>query len=162
MIYIPREGVIISGPVRVRYEKHPWIEQFELDGIKAAPAVRTGYGTRDARDFIRSLNTIYSAAYEEFYDFADSEAATFDAVGYYAHITESFISEFGKPDTEKHLRMFCGLVENLWREGDKEMCYITIKTILPLLKNDTLIWKFFADSITDEFCSWLEDNTQLM
>ena len=49
-VWIPREGLEISPPVRVRYEKHPWITAFEFDGLKAAPARRTGIGIRRGRE----------------------------------------------------------------------------------------------------------------
>ena len=35
--YIPLHGVLIEEGAAIRYEKYPWIEKFELDGIKPAP-----------------------------------------------------------------------------------------------------------------------------
>ena len=35
-VYIPRHGVVVSEDARIRYERRPWIEHFELDGIKPA------------------------------------------------------------------------------------------------------------------------------
>ena len=36
-VYIPLSGVILDDEPGIRYEKHPWLEGFELDGISAAP-----------------------------------------------------------------------------------------------------------------------------
>ena len=36
-VYVPLHGVLIEEGARIRYEKKPWIEGFELDGIKPAP-----------------------------------------------------------------------------------------------------------------------------
>lgn len=36
-VYVPLHGVLLEEGAAIRYEKHPWIEGFELDGIKAAP-----------------------------------------------------------------------------------------------------------------------------
>ena len=45
-VYIPKHGVQIDGPVRIRYEKHPWIEAFELDGISPERPKREGFGVK--------------------------------------------------------------------------------------------------------------------
>ena len=36
-VYIPLSGVILDDEPGIRYEKHPWLEGFELDGISAEP-----------------------------------------------------------------------------------------------------------------------------
>ena len=36
-VYVPLHGVLIEEGAAIRYEKHPWIHCFELDGIKPAP-----------------------------------------------------------------------------------------------------------------------------
>ena len=36
-VYIPLSGVILDDEPGIRYERHPWLEGFELDGISAAP-----------------------------------------------------------------------------------------------------------------------------
>ena len=36
-VYIPLSGVILDDDPGIRYERHPWLEGFELDGISAAP-----------------------------------------------------------------------------------------------------------------------------
>ena len=41
-VYIPLSGVILDDEPGIRYEKHPWLEGFELDGISAATAAGTG------------------------------------------------------------------------------------------------------------------------
>jgi hypothetical protein len=34
---VPVHGVLLEENAVIRYEKYPWIEKFELDGIKPAP-----------------------------------------------------------------------------------------------------------------------------
>ena len=36
-VYVPLSGVILDDEPGIRYERHPWLEGFELDGISAAP-----------------------------------------------------------------------------------------------------------------------------
>ena len=36
-VYVPVHGVLLEENAAIRYEKYPWIEKFELDGIKPAP-----------------------------------------------------------------------------------------------------------------------------
>lgn len=33
---MPAHGVLLEENAAIRYEKYPWIEKFELDGIKPA------------------------------------------------------------------------------------------------------------------------------
>ena len=35
-VYYPAEGVIIDGEITVRYEEHPWLTCFEVDGLLPA------------------------------------------------------------------------------------------------------------------------------
>ena len=35
-VYVPLHGVLLEDNAAIRYEKYPWIEKFELDGIKPA------------------------------------------------------------------------------------------------------------------------------
>ncbi len=35
-VYVPLHGVVLEENAAIRYEKYPWIEKFELDGIKPA------------------------------------------------------------------------------------------------------------------------------
>ena len=37
IVYVPVHGVLLEENAVIRYEKYPWIEKFELDGIKPAP-----------------------------------------------------------------------------------------------------------------------------
>lgn len=39
-MYYQKDGIRISGQIRVRYEEHPWITRFEVDGIVAKPPGR--------------------------------------------------------------------------------------------------------------------------
>lgn len=36
-VYVPVHGVLLEEGAAIRYERRPWIEGFELDGIKPAP-----------------------------------------------------------------------------------------------------------------------------
>lgn len=158
-VYIPAEGVIITGPVRIRYEKYPWIEKFELDGIKAAPAKRTGVGTKGARGFVRSLSTIYSPAYDEYYLFGGDSA--FDARGYFSHAAESFIPLAADGQKIRLFRKFCGFTENMWREGSETMLRIALDVIVPLIHSDAAAWPEFIQTITPEFRDYLENVAQI-
>lgn len=158
-VYINKEKVLVTGPVRVRYEKHPWLESFELDGVRAAPARRRGFGTKDARGFIKSLNTIYAKAYDDYRSYGGSSADeddAFDAHGCFAHAAEHFLAVAGKPEASKLYRMFCGFVENMWREGDPGMYHVAMDTVLPLIQSDETAWVRFEDNITDEFREYIE------
>jgi len=148
-VYAPKEGVDISGPITIRYERHPWIEQFELDGIRAAKPKRTGYGSEDFEGFVKSLSTIYSKAYDDCSEFPDPTE-------YFAHVTDCFVSMAGDSRRTKICGKFCGFTENMWREGNEEMCNIALGTIILRLKNDTLMWELFRSTITDEFAEYLK------
>lgn len=144
LAYIPRQGVELTGPVRVRYERHPWIEHFEVDGLKPAAPRREGYGTKAFSGFVKSLNTIYAAAYDDYEKYGEPCA-------YFEHVTRRFIEEYSD---DKHLtifKKFCGYVENLWREGTEEMYDVAMETVLPIMRQDDRIWDIFLSTITDEF-----------
>lgn len=147
-VYIPREGVDITGDVRIRYEKHPWVECFEVDGVKPRKAIRTGYGTRSFRAFVQSLNTIYAKAYNDYTTFPD-------AAGYFEHVTERFVQEYCDEVHKATFKRFCGFVENLWREGTKEIHDIAMEIVLPIIKNDEEAGKIFEETITDEFRKYI-------
>ncbi len=157
-VFLPAGAVQITGPVRIRYEKHPWIERFELDGVRAAPPRRTGIGTKDARGFVKSLATIYSRAYDEYREFGGE--ASFDAPAYFGHAAEWFISRAGDVQTVPMFRKFSGLVENMWREGDAEMLGIAMDTMLPAIQADPAAAELFADTITEEFREYIRENTE--
>ncbi|MBQ6389305.1 MAG: hypothetical protein IJH90_06715 [Mogibacterium sp.] len=155
-VFLSAGAVQITGPVRIRYEKHPWIERFELDGIKAAPLRRTGIGTKNARGFVKSLATIYSRAYDEYREFGGD--AAFDAPAYFGHAAERFISRAGDEQMERMFRKFSGLVENMWREGDEEMLSIAMNTMLPAIQADPAAAELFTDTITEEFREYIREH----
>jgi hypothetical protein len=154
--WIPLEGLVLTPPVRVRYEKHPWIEAFEFDGVKAAPAKRKDIGTKGAKGFVRSLSTIYSAAYDDYRAFGGDE--NFDADGYFRHAAEYFARVAEDDSRRKMAVKFCGFAENMWREGDQQMLDICIGTILPVIRECAELDRIFEGSITDEFSDWLITN----
>lgn len=107
-VYIPKEGVLVTGPICVRYEKYPWLEKFEVDGLRPAPPKRAGIGSKDLRGFVKSLSTIYSRAYDDYREYVETEPNQGDvqampsdknaagntgttAAEYFAHVTRYFI-----------------------------------------------------------------------
>lgn len=158
-IYIPAEGVLISEPARVRYEKHPWIEGFELDGIKAAPAVRKGIGTKGAKGFVTSLSTIYARAYDDYRDYGGDEA--FDTAGYFRHAAEYFAGISENPDMAKLYKNFCGFAENMWREGNEEILTTVMEIVLPVIYENKSAAKTFINSVTEEFRGYIAEHTEM-
>ena len=156
--WIPREGLEISPPVRVRYEKHPWITAFEFDGLKAAPARRTEIGNKAAKGFVKSLSTIYSKAYDEYRAYGGDES--FDAGAYFSDAAKHFASMASDPQKARMFSKFCGFAENMWREGDEEMLRICLDDVLPSLLSDATAGEAFEKSITAEFRSYLEGSRQ--
>lgn len=156
-VWIPKDGLLVTPPVRLRYEKHPWIEKFEFDGLRAVPAKRKGIGTKGAKGFVRSLSTIYSPAYEEYREYGGDEA--FDAAGYFARAADYFIARAGDKGAAKMVRKFCGFTENLWREGNEEMLGICTGTVVPRLLADAASRTVFENSITQEFRDYLKGET---
>lgn len=155
-VWIRKGALILSPPVRIRYEKHPWIEAFEFDGVKAAPAKRTGIGTKNAKGFVKSLSTIYSQAYDEYRRFGGD--ADFDADGYFRHAAEHFASLADDPGKARMYSKFCGFTENMWREGDRQMLDICIGTVIPVLEESDEACRLFHESITGEFREYLSGN----
>lgn len=151
--WIASEALILAEHVRVRYEKHPWMEKFEFDGIKAAPARRTGTGNKDAKGFVKSLSTIYSAAYDEYYEYGGD--AGFDAAAYFRNAAEHFVLSGEDGSRDRMLAKFCGFAENMWREGNEEMLHVCTDVILPVLQERVYTRSIFEKSITDEFRDWL-------
>ena len=155
-VWIPEEGLLLTPPVRIRYEKHPWMEKFEFDGIRTIAPKRKGIGTKNAKGFVRSLNTIYSDAYDDYFAYGGDEA--FDAEGYFAHAAERFadLAESGRAD--KMVRKFCGFAENMWREGDAEMLAVCMETVVPQILASALLRRIFEANITEEFREYLKSN----
>ncbi len=151
--WIPVEGLVLTEPSRVRYEKHPWMEKFEFDGIKAVPAKRTGIGTKDAKGFVKSLSTIWSQAYDAYREYGGDE--NFDAEAYFRNAAESFALMADDSARERMLVRFCGFTENMWREGNEEMLGICLETVIPVLRRHGSSRIVFESSITDEFRDWL-------
>lgn len=151
--WIAVDKLVLSEQARVRYERHPWMEKFEFDGIRPAPARRTGIGTKDARGFVKSLSTIYSAAYDEYYRYGGD--AGFDAAAYFRNAAEHFALSAEDGSGDRMLAKFCGFAENMWREGNEEMLHVCTDTILPVLAERECTQSIFERSITDEFRDWL-------
>ena len=153
-VWIAEDELLMTPPVRIRYEKHPWMEKFEFDGIKAAPSRRTGIGTKGAKGFVKSLSTIYSDAYSDYREFGGD--AAFDATGYFRHAANYFARIAETEGRTKMVRMFCGFAENMWREGDQQMLDICMNTVIPGIRKSLQLSRVFEETITDEFRDWLE------
>ena len=183
-VYIPIEEVEITGPLGIRYERHPWIETFEFDGLKPRAPRRRGYGDRTPRSFVPSLANIYATAYEDYEHFGSNEE-------YFGHIAHRFMnrarceldeylatsaaptcSEGGslasaQPRSSlrdnsvrpplKLFRLFCGFTENLWREGNRETHDIALGTVLPIIQSDPDASAIFYEHITQEFRDYLAE-----
>lgn len=148
-VYIPTDVVEISGPVAIRYERHPWIETFEVDGVRPLAPKRKGFGTKDVKSFVQSLNTIYAPAFEEFEKFGDP-------ADYFEHVADYFTVSCHDTAKSKMFRKFCGYTENLWREGTEKMYDIAMNTVLPVIAVDEEAYRIFMDSITQEFREYIK------
>ena len=183
-VYIPNTGVYISANVSIRYEKYPWIEKFEIDGIKAMPAKRTGFGEKGFNSFVQSLNSIYANAFSDYHkivkDGIISESAKYKEqakskiakaeiklhIEYFQHVTEYFLDLYSADSNNKMYAKYCGLVENMWREGEEEIYKLVMNTVIPLLRNDKrtaagegkiTAYECFLQKITEEFNSYIQN-----
>ena len=146
-VYVPVKGVIIEEPAAIRYERHPWIERFEFDGIRPEPARREGFGKKSIQGFVLSLGKVYDDVLSD-YDKLAGEAGL-DAEGLFRHVTERMIAEVNT-DPEQ-FRRFAGFTENMWRLGDEPSYELAMGTIVPQLMEDKDIRSRFTACITDEF-----------
>lgn len=154
--WIQTDRLILTPPVRVRYEKHPWMEKFEFDGIRPAPAKRTGIGTKDAKGFVRSLSTIYSDAYSDYREYGGD--GNFDVSGYFGHAARRFAEMAEDDDRTIMVRKFCGFTENMWREGNQEMLDVCVNTVIPAMEGSPGLKSIFSETVTEEFRDWLACN----
>ena len=154
-VWVPTEGLVLTRPARIRYERYPWIEKFEFDGIKPAPARRKGIGTKDARGFVKSLATIYAAAYDEYREYGGDDA--FDAEAYFAHAADDFVNRASEPLNRKIVSKFCGFAENMWREGNAEMLRICLEEVIPRLMADEKASAIAGNTFTEEFREYLQN-----
>lgn len=148
-VYILEDQLETAEHITIRYEKHPWIECFEIDGVKLKPIKRTGYGIKDAKGFVKSLSTIYAKAYQEY-------AESYDDALFFSEIAEDFVHRFVEENETKMFKKFCGFTENMWREGNKEMHDVVMEYILPIFRNNQDAWNLFHNNITEEFSEYLE------
>lgn len=188
-VYIPNTGVYIGSNVSIRYEKYPWIEKFEIDGIKAMPAKRTGFGEKGFNSFVQSLNAIYANAFSDYQKIVEKgivsknvkrekklKSKTSNAEirlhkKYFQHVTEHFLNLYSAGSYNKMYAKYCGLVENMWREGEEEIYKLVMNTIIPLLKDDkhtvndnetATAYEFFLQNITEEFNLHIKNSQNLV
>ena len=99
---------------------------------------------------MQSLSTIYAKAYQEYAEHTDN--ATF-----FSGTAENFVRNYIEENETKMFGKFCGFVENMWREGNKEMHDIAMNDILAVLERDGRAFEFFLDNITDEFREYINN-----
>ena len=146
-VYVPVKGVIMEEPAAIRYERHPWIETFELDGIRPEPARREGFGEKSIRGFILSLGKVYDDVQSDYDMFAGEKGL--DAKSFFRYVTDRMIAEaFKEPE---QFRRFAGFTENMWRLGDEPSYDLAMEAVIPELKKNKDIWERFKTAITDEF-----------
>lgn len=158
--YYPSDGVRITGELAVRYEKKPWLEAFEVDGLEALPDRRKGVGSRLIQEYVGTLSDdLYPPALELYRENIERNGS-YDAVEYWAEVSRRFACEVqSSPNhggSPKQFRRYCGFVENMWREGNQEVLDIVLGTILEIITADEKLEEFFRESITDEFKEFLE------
>lgn len=146
-VYVPEKGVIIEQPAAIRYERHPWIEAFELDGIRPEPARREGFGEKSIQGFILSLGKVYDDVQSD-YDMFVKEGR-FDSEAFFGHVTERMMA--GASAEPEQFRRFSGFTENMWRLGDEPSYDLAMGTVIPALRKNKDIWDRFKAEITDEF-----------
>ena len=146
-VYVPKKGVLIDGPIGIRYEKRPWIEQFELDGIKPAPIKREGFGVKSVQGFLLSLATVYDGAGTDYLAYKGDGKD--DVEGFLVRTTDRMISE--SASDPKQFSRFSGFVENMWRIGNEHAYHLAMDEIIPLIRANEEACRIFLDKITDEF-----------
>ena len=146
-VYVPAKGVIIEEPAVIRYERHPWIETFEFDGIRPEPARREGFGEKSIQGFVMSLGKVYDDVKSDYDMFAGDDG--FDAEGFFGHAADRMIASAAADPQQ--FRRFAGFTENMWRLGDEPSYRLAMETIIPKLKQDKEAWNRFNADITDEF-----------
>lgn len=156
-VFIPADEVEIGETPRIRYEQHPWIEQFEFDGMVPKAPHRSGYGVKTPLQFVNSLSNIYADAYGDCYDYGYTvgDESSFNATAYFAHVADHFLPAAQEPGRHKLFRLFCGFTENLWREGTEEAHDIAMTTLVPIIEADPVAREMFYDHITDEFRDYI-------
>lgn len=146
-VYVPIKGVIIEEPAAIRYERHPWIEAFELDGIRPEPARREGFGEKSVQGFVMSLGKVYDDVLND-YNMFNGESG-FDAKGFFGYVADKMASA-ALTEAEQFHR-FAGFTENMWRLGDEMSYKLVMETIIPRLKGNENVWSSFRADITEEF-----------
>ena len=152
-VYIPKLGVQIYEPVCIRYERHPWIETFEFDGIRPERPVREGFGVKSIQGFLLSLNSVYSEAGKDFEAYTAEESR--DLNDFFVYVTDRMISESEKSPVQ--FRRFCGFIENMWRIGNESAYDLAMKRLIPQIMTCEPAWNMLLGNITDEFRAAIND-----
>ena len=76
-VYYPKKGVVISGPICIRYEENPWLSAFELDGITAKQPHRGIDNTKNMKmilQYVQIFNKITRKETMDLCKFSPSQA----------------------------------------------------------------------------------------
>lgn len=163
-MFLPKKDIDIVGEIGIRYEKHPWIEQFEFDGLNPRTPAREGFGPKRAKAFAESLSKIYAKAYDDYAAMCSEEYVNdenedgLDVGAYFSNAADYFVQSLTKPENARMFRKFCGYVENMWRLGTETMHDVALKTVLPMIESDSKAQALFYDTITPEFREYIDEN----
>lgn len=146
-VYVPVNGVIMEEQAAIRYERHPWIETFELDGIRPEPARREGFGEKSIQGFVMSLGKVYDDVLSDYNMFAGESG--FDAEGFFGYVADK-LSAAATAEPEQ-FRRFAGFTENMWRLGDEPSYKLAMETIIPRLQQNENLLSMLHSNITEEF-----------
>lgn len=163
-MFLPKKDLDIIGEVCIRYEKHPWIEQFEFDGLRPRAPLRNGFGIKQTKAFAESLSKIYAKAYEDYSNMcsegfiSEENKDGLDVDAFFSNAAYYFVRNADLPETTPLLKKFCGFTENMWREGTETMHNVALKVILPIIENNTKALDVFYNTITPEFRRYIDEN----
>lgn len=151
-VYIPDKGVELESNVEINYMRRPWLEAFEVTGVRPAMSLRKGPGTQSPETMIKLAYEIYSERLDD--DMSPRVFVTEMTRHFIGYIIES---EGQNRGAIKRVRAaeFLGWVENLWREGDAWCEQLVRDEILPMLHREELAWKRLMEVVTNEFKDWI-------
>ncbi len=152
-VYLPKDGVQIDEPVCIRYERHPWIETFEFDGIRPERPVREGFGVKSIQGFLISLNSVYSEAGKDFEAYTAEGKS--DLTDFFVNVADRMISESATNPVQ--FRRFCGFIENMWRIGNESAYDLAMESLIPQIMACEPAWNTLLGNITDEFRAAIND-----
>lgn len=160
-VFYKPDAVDIDEEVSIIYDIKPWLEAFRIEGMRPKNPLRRGPGTKLARDFVPDLLEIFDDALYLYKTHCET-SGEFDASGYFAEVNKYFCEIIRKSEGQakgsedrRLAAMYCGFVENLWREGDIHVEKIVAEVILPVMLEDEIVRSRLMSIATDEFVQWI-------